>query len=417
MTTDEKNIEAAQPPIGSGPRPEGGKASSSGRQGGDCDTGHLHRARMPPLAIIARLTEEETERKSKALSDSASALLKRLTLQVDLSFEEYNTSTRLPDCRPLSGSLISGAFSGLIAAGVTANMHGARGLSAWQWLFLIEGVITVGVAFACFFILPNFPRTTKWLSEEERELAAWRPQVDIGEDDWIDSEGQTFWKGAKMAFMDIKTYVLMVLVFSIVASSSVTNFFPTVVETLKFDRVKSLLLTSPPYILSVVTTFLVSWNADRTGERFWHISIPLVVGVASFVIAATTTTLAPRYVSMILMIPSVYPPFVISLAWISNTLPRPPAKRAAALAFINAISNSSSIWTGYMYPNSAAPQYRVAMSVCGMMAAIAIIAAGALKFMLARLNKQLEKGVWVVEEGAINALPDEGAQHGFRFKV
>lgn len=108
-----------------------------------------------------------------------------------------------------SGALISGAFSGLISAGVTYGMDGTRGMRAWKWLFIIEGVVTIAVAFAAFFILPNFPRTTSWLTEEERALAAWRLEDDIGEDDWIDSQHQTFWQGAKMAFMDIKTYVLV----------------------------------------------------------------------------------------------------------------------------------------------------------------------------------------------------------------
>lgn len=108
-----------------------------------------------------------------------------------------------------SGALISGAFSGLISAGVTYGMDGTRGMRAWKWLFIIEGVVTIGVAFAAFFVLPNFPRTTTWLTEEEKALAAWRLEDDIGEDDWIDSQHQTFWKGAKMAFMDIKTYVLV----------------------------------------------------------------------------------------------------------------------------------------------------------------------------------------------------------------
>lgn len=52
-------------------------------------------------------------------------------------------------------------------------MDGTRGLGAWQWLFIIEGVITVAVAIGCYFVLPNFPRTTKWLTEEERALAVW----------------------------------------------------------------------------------------------------------------------------------------------------------------------------------------------------------------------------------------------------
>ncbi|KAK4191170.1 major facilitator superfamily domain-containing protein, partial [Podospora australis] len=108
-----------------------------------------------------------------------------------------------------SGALISGAFSGLISAGVTWGMDGARGISAWQWLFIIEGAATVAVAGACYFVLPNFPRTTKWLTTEERELAVWRLQEDIGEDDWTTSGEQTFWEGAKLAFQDYKTYILV----------------------------------------------------------------------------------------------------------------------------------------------------------------------------------------------------------------
>lgn len=37
-----------------------------------------------------------------------------------------------------SGSLISGAFGGLITAGITSNMDGTQGLRAWRWVFIIE---------------------------------------------------------------------------------------------------------------------------------------------------------------------------------------------------------------------------------------------------------------------------------------
>ena len=56
---------------------------------------------------------------------------------------------------------------------------------------------------------------------------------------------------------------------------------------------------------------------------------------------------------MMFMVPGVYTGYVVALAWISNSLPRPPAKRAAALAFINAISNTSSIYASYMYSPKA----------------------------------------------------------------
>ncbi|CAF9918643.1 hypothetical protein IMSHALPRED_004365 [Imshaugia aleurites] len=110
-----------------------------------------------------------------------------------------------------SGSLLSGAFSGLISAGIKNGLDGARGLRAWRWLFLIEGVVTIFVAFCSYFALPNFPRTTSWLTEEERQLAVWRLDEDIGEDDWVNSSQQTFFHGMKLAFEDIKMWVLVSL--------------------------------------------------------------------------------------------------------------------------------------------------------------------------------------------------------------
>jgi MFS family permease len=256
-----------------------------------------------------------------------------------------------------SGSLLSGAFSGLIAAGITRNMDNVLGLRAWRWLFIIEGAITIVVAIAAVFVLPNFPRTTSWLSEEEKELAVWRLEEDIGEDDWVDSEQQTFLHGAKLAFADIKTWVLMLMILCIVSSASVTNFFPTVVQTLNYGKIETLLLTAPPYCLAVFCAFGNAWHADRTGERYFHVTLPLYLSVVAFIIAATTTGTAPRYVAMMLMVPSFYSGYVVALGWISNTLPRPAAKRAAALAAINCVSNASSIYASYMYPNSDKPRF------------------------------------------------------------
>ncbi|KAI1270191.1 MFS general substrate transporter [Xylariaceae sp. FL1019] len=314
-----------------------------------------------------------------------------------------------------SGALISGAFSGLISAGVTANLNGARGYGAWQWLFLIEGVITIFVSFIAIWILPNFPNTTKWLSEDEKALAVWRLEEDIGQADWVDEGQKSLWYGAKLAFADPKTYILTTILTGIVSSGGVTNFLPAVVKTLGYNNVNTQLLTSPPYVLCVITTSLNAWHADRTGERFWHITGSLLVALVGFIVAATTTSIGPRYFAIIIMIPGIYGGFVVALAWISNTMPRPPAKRAAALAFINAVSNATSIYASFLYQDWMAPRYIIAFSVNSATVVLAIFAAGVLRVVLGRLNKKLDQGIHV--EGAINALPGEAAEHGFRFKL
>ena len=118
----------------------------------------------------------------------------------------------------------------------------------------------------------------------------------------------------------------MVLLFGFVAAGTVTNLFPTVVATLGYPDVISLLLTVPPYILAVITSFFNAWHADKTGERYFHITLPLYFAVIAFIIAATTTAIGPRYFAMMLMPAGVYTGYVVALGWISNTLPRPPAK-------------------------------------------------------------------------------------------
>jgi MFS family permease len=154
----------------------------------------------------------------------------------------------------------------------------------------------------------------------------------------------------------------MLMFLGIVSSGSVTNFFPTVVKAVnpKFTNIQSLLLTAPPYVLAVITSFINAWHADRTGERYWHITIPLYFAVASFVISAATQNVGARYFSIMIMIPGIYSGYVVALGWISNTLPRPPAKRAASLAAINAVSNASSIYASYMY--IGAPKFSMSHS-------------------------------------------------------
>jgi MFS family permease len=67
-----------------------------------------------------------------------------------------------------SVSLISGAFGNLIAAGILNGLSGSRGITAWQWLYIIEGSITVFLGLFTCVLLPDFPYTWRMLTEEEK---------------------------------------------------------------------------------------------------------------------------------------------------------------------------------------------------------------------------------------------------------
>ena len=48
------------------------------------------------------------------------------------------------------GATLAGAFSGLLAFGISF-MSGTAGLLGWSWIFIIEGLATVVVGFISFF--------------------------------------------------------------------------------------------------------------------------------------------------------------------------------------------------------------------------------------------------------------------------
>lgn len=66
-------------------------------------------------------------------------------------------------------------------------------MRGWQWLFIIEGVVTFAVAVAGITMLPDSPLTTRWLTPEERQLAHDRMMRDT-----VDSEES---KGTRAGFM------------------------------------------------------------------------------------------------------------------------------------------------------------------------------------------------------------------------
>lgn len=144
------------------------------------------------------------------------------------------------------------------------------------------------------------------LGTNNEHQAVIRLKEDVGLDDWTGSSQQTFFHGFFLALRDPKTYLLMTCATGIVSSGGVTNFFPSVVATLGFNSLDTLLLTAPPYLLAVCTVSLNAWHADRTGERYWHIVGPLLVSILSFILAAATKTTGPRYFAMMIMPGSFY---------------------------------------------------------------------------------------------------------------
>ncbi|KAE9407361.1 MFS general substrate transporter [Gymnopus androsaceus JB14] len=155
-------------------------------------------------------------------------------------------------------------------------------------------------------------------------------------------------KGFMMAIKDPKVWIFAIMNVAQLLGLSFVNFFPTLTATLGFNTTISLVLAAPPWILGAIVCCLNAWHADRTGERFFHQTLWWWGVMLGFIISLATTNTAARYVSMFLMACG-YAGFAMTLVWVSNIFPRPPAKRAAVIGFVNGIGNLGNLMGSYTW--------------------------------------------------------------------
>ncbi|KAF4595991.1 Major facilitator superfamily transporter [Ophiocordyceps camponoti-floridani] len=287
------------------------------------------------------------------------------------------------------GNLISNAFSALVGAAVLSNMQGVLGHAAWRWLFFIEGGTTMVIAVAAAFILPDLPHNTRGLTPEERLVAQLRMTEDVGEAD-VDDEDQGVFGGLIMALSDVKVYVVMFTVTAYILGLSFNAFFPTLTGTLGFGYVPTLLMSSPPWVFACIVSVLVSRHSDATQEKFWHVVGPLTLGIVGFAISMSTLNVAARYVALFLQAAS-YAGYIIFYSWISSSFPRPPAKRAVAIALINGFSQLGNVAGSYVW-DLKEDGYRKSYGIVLAMFCVSIAGSCVFRRMLKRLNRELEAG-------------------------
>ncbi|GAA5954403.1 hypothetical protein JCM8115_004577 [Rhodotorula mucilaginosa] len=285
------------------------------------------------------------------------------------------------------GSLVSNAFGPLIAAGILGTMEGKGGVRAWQWLFYIEGALTMFFAIIAALVLPDFPHNSRHFSKAELELAQLRMTEDVGTKD--DTKVSN-WTAFKFAMGDYKLWTMVFALTSMVISLSFNQFFPQLTKTLGYDNTASLLLCAPPFVFAAIVPFFVSRDSDKRQERYLHIVVPLCFGLVGFVIAMTTHSFAPRYISLFLMAGS-YAGFVVFYAWVSATFARPAMSRGIAIAAVNAFSQLGNISGAYIFPARWGPSYKNSYAICISCFAVSIALCTFHRWNLARLNRTLAK--------------------------
>ncbi|EAU82040.2 hypothetical protein CC1G_09642 [Coprinopsis cinerea okayama7 len=240
-----------------------------------------------------------------------------------------------------SAATLAGAFGGLLARGIT-EMRGVGGLAGWAWIFILEGLVTIVVAFIAKFVIHDNPETARFLTAEERTEVKTRLKQDRTSlaDEY---NSKYLWDALK----DWKIYVHMLITIGIYTPLySISLFLPTIVKAMGYTNEKSQLMSVPPYVAGCIATILGGLFADRAKQRGLFMMGFCVIAIIGFVMLISSHSPAAQYVGTFFTVCGIYPNVPLGVAWNGNNIGG-ATKRAVGIA----------MHVAFTYRSTEAPRY------------------------------------------------------------
>ncbi len=227
---------------------------------------------------------------------------------------------------PLSsvfGAPVSSALLGL---------DGFGGLKGWQWLFVLEAVPALILAFVTWFYLTDRPADATWLARDEREWLVAR----LAEEQRQREAARRF--SVVHALFDTRVWALSVVYFGAVATNYGTAYFlPQIVKAFGLTYVQTGFVSAVPYVVGSVAMVWFGYRSDRMMERKRHAAV-------AFALSALGIGLSPLFSDPVLKMAALsvgaFGVFaVLPVFWTLPTAFLSGASAAAGIAVINSVGN------------------------------------------------------------------------------
>ncbi|KAF5704945.1 nicotinamide mononucleotide permease [Fusarium globosum] len=308
---------------------------------------------------------------------------------------------------------VADIISGFLGAGFL-QLRGWHGYEGWRWLFLFEGLLTLAVGISAWFLMPAGPTQTSgilrgkngWFTEREERIMVNRViRDDPSKGDMHNRQPIT----PKLLWASLKDYDLwpiyaIGLTFLIPATPP-AQYFTLTLRGLGFNVLVTNLLTIPHTILSIGGLLLISYLAEKWGERsllglavqIWK--LPFMIYLYVVDMSTVNRWVSFAVLTLLLGSPTAHP---IQVSWNSrnsNTV----RLRTVSAAVYNMSVQSAGIIASNVYRKDDAPRYRE-----GNKNLLAIIALNITLYLLTRTyyiwrNKSRDK-IW-------DAMDDEQKKH------
>ncbi|GFN19565.1 phthalate transporter [Aspergillus tubingensis] len=292
---------------------------------------------------------------------------------------------------------VASAFTGILSYGITF-MNGLGGLTAWRWIFVIQGLLTCTLAAISYFVLINFldrmrSSKSRFLSDREYDFITHQINDDRG-----DVRLEPFnLKKYLVAALDINIWGFGLVYFCTTSTAySIAYFLPLIYrQGMGFSMGASLCLFAPPYVAAGITMMATSWIGDKYRLRGPIIVFNAMLALIGLPLMTFTKGNGPRLVGCFLTTMGANSNVPAAMAYQANNV-RGQWKRAACSAIFVGLGASGGMVGSLVFRSQDAPEYRPGMLTCIGLQAAAIVLVGLLTIRLYLRNRRVDRGELVI---------------------
>ncbi|KAL4769359.1 major facilitator superfamily domain-containing protein [Aspergillus nidulans var. acristatus] len=308
-----------------------------------------------------------------------------------------------------TSSGIASMFSGYLMAGVY-NLGGRGGFKGWQWLFIIDGVISLPVALLGFVILPDVPEISNpwYLTKQEVKLCQKRMELEGRK-----NRGPYTKAKIKKIFTSWHIYFLTALY---ITFNNANGGQPVFQQYLKAStnpvysvgQINSYPTTT--YAVQVFTTLVYAWTSDSIlrGARWPPILVGAVSNITCYASLAVWDIPEGWKWTCYIMSGAGYGLSGLCMAWAHEICSDDNEERALVVGSMNEMAYVFQAWLPQVvWQQIDAPQYRKGFITGTVMSVLLIIFTFSIRSLQTWENRKKRSGGAVESEGSVESQTEE----------
>jgi sugar phosphate permease len=247
-------------------------------------------------------------------------------------------------------------------SGLLLEMNGVAGLTGWQWMFLVEGLLASIIGVWAYWYLDNKPSDAKWLTDtEKRELTTAIAAEEHYKSDHSPASALKALGSPKVLYLSLIYLIIQMSVYGLVF------YLPTQVANLLGRNVGFTvgLVTAIPWVCALVAAYLIPRFSDATGER--PVTAALTLAAAGAGLAGSVATTSPAISLIALCFAAAGFIAVQPIFWTFPTSYLAGAAAAGGIALVNSmgavggfIAPNIKTWAEQAFASNAAGLYLLA---------------------------------------------------------